>query len=169
MGLRGPPPKPADQRQRRNASTSTALVLSDGTLRPEAPPNLLRIIRERWDIYWRSELARAVRDVHIPVVERLFSLYDERERAYRAVRKHGRVTLGSQNQMVPHPALKYIATCDAEIRQLEDRLGLSPRAMAQLGADFAAAKKSLDDLSRSMESDDTDDTDDSDPRLQLAK
>lgn len=136
------------------------------------PAGLLKVTSARWDVYWNSELARATREAHIPIVERLFFRYDERERAYRTVRKQGRVTKGSQGQIVVHPLLKYIDACDAEIRQLEDRLGLSPRGMAQLGSNFAAVKKSLDDVNSSLEKDDDatdDDSDGEDPRLQIAR
>lgn len=113
-------------------------------------------------------MAQATREAHIPIVERLFQRYDERERAYRTVRKQGRVATGSQGQVVAHPLLKYIDSCDAEIRQLEDRLGLSPRGMAQLGNHFAQAQRSLDDLNSTLETDIPDD-DDSDPRIQAAR
>lgn len=104
---------------------------------PAAPDGILKLTRDRWKVYWSSDLSRATRDAHLPIVERLFYRYDERERAYRAVRKKGRVVEGSQGQLVQHPLLKYIDACDAEIRQLEDRLGLSPRGLARLGSSFA--------------------------------
>lgn len=165
MGLRGPIPKPDDRRQRRNKLSP--LVLGDSRRAPDPPQGLLRIWSDRWVLYWQSELAQAARDAHLPMIERLFFRYDERERAYRAVRREGRVTRGSQGQMVAHPLLRYIDACDMEIRQLEDRLGLSPRSMAALGIAFAGAQKSLDDLNRSMEEDEPgeDDTSNNDPRI----
>lgn len=84
----------------------------------------------------------------------------------RTVRRAGRVTKGSQGQLVLHPLLKYIDQCEAAIRQDEDRLGLNPRAMAQLGASFASAQKSLDELNSDMETDDQDDGD-GDPRVAI--
>jgi P27 family predicted phage terminase small subunit len=129
---------------------------------PQPPSGLLKVTKQRWQTYWGSELARATREAHLPMVERLFQRYDERERAYRTVRKDGRVTIGSTGQMVAHPLLRYIDNCDSEIRQLEDRLGLSPRGMAQLGSSFATAARSLDDLNHALETDD----DDSDPRVE---
>lgn len=121
----------------------------------------------RWPIYWASDVARATCEAHIPIVERLFIRYDERARAYATVRKQGRVTQGSQGQLVAHPLLKYIDACDAEIRQMEDRLGLSPRGMAQLGANFAHAQKTLDDLNQTMEAPDNTEDNDADPRIQV--
>lgn len=131
MGLRGPLPKPAHLRQRRNKLP--ALVLGGEHPIPDAPDGLLKIWADRWYHYWQSDLGKAARMPHLPMVERLFFRYDERERAYRTMRKSGRLTYGSQGQLVPHPLLKYIDACDAEIRQLEDRLGLSPKSMAALG------------------------------------
>lgn len=162
--MKGRPPKPAEQRQ--GHRTRHALVLRVAAKVPRAPAGLLAQTRERWGVYWRSELASATREAHLPVVERLFYRYDERERAFRAVRKYGRVVRGSQGQPVANPLLRYIDACDAEIRQLEDRLGLSPRGMAQLGVNFANAQKSLDDLNRTMEPEGDDDRDE-DPRVQV--
>lgn len=136
-------PKPPDRRQRRNKASQQ---LRPVVAAPEPPDGLLKLTREAWAVYWQSEVAQATRDVHFPVVVRLFRLMDERERAYRSVRQNGRVTEGSRGQPTLNPLLRYIALCDAEIRQLEDRLGLSPRGMALLGGHFAHAQRSLDDL-----------------------
>jgi P27 family predicted phage terminase small subunit len=164
--LKGRPPKSPDRLQRRNASPVLALSAGE-RLAPPPPVGVLKLTRARWQTYWASELAGATRDAHIPIVERLFYRYDERERASRTVRKEGRITRGSQGQLVQHPLLKYIDACDAEIRQLEDRLGLSPRGMAQLGSSFATAQRSLDDLNRTLQSDTEEADDDSDPRVQI--
>lgn len=173
MGVRllghRPPPKPDGRRQRRNARPQFALVSGTSGLEiPPAPDDLLPSTQESWVAYWTDEVARAARPSHMPVITRLFQRYDERERAYRTVKKDGRVTMGSQGQIVAHPLLKYIDACDAEIRQLEDRLGLSPRGMAQLGANFAAAQKSLDDLNDQLNHTDADGHSD-DPRLSIAR
>lgn len=168
MGFRGPQPKPDAERQRRNKRPQLALAAPRSAM-PAAPRGLLKITLERWGAYWSSELAQAVRDAHVPVVDRLFQRYDERERAYRTVRREGRVTKGSQGQVVAHPLLKYIDACDSEIRQLEDRLGLSPKAMAQLALAGSAAQKSLDDVNKSLEQDEDDGhRDEIDPRLSVA-
>jgi P27 family predicted phage terminase small subunit len=165
MGLRGPAPKPSDRRQRRNHGAVVVLRAADAV--PEAPAGLLRSTVTRWATFWQSELARATRQPHLPMVERLFTLYDERERSFRVVKRDGRLVMGSQGQPVQNPLLRYIATCDAEIRQLEDRLGLSPKGMAALGTAFAGAQKSLDDLNRDHEEEPLPD-DDADPRLEVA-
>lgn len=159
MGVRGPQPKPAAKRQRRNRQPALAVVPEREI--PKAPKRMLGVTRDRWVTYWESDVAKVSQPAHLPIIERLFIRYDERERAYRLVRKEGRLTIGSQGQPVQHPMLKYIDDCDKEIRQLEDRLGLSPRAMLQMGTTFQDMLKSFEDRNRSLEADD-----DEDPRLQ---
>lgn len=152
-GSRGPLSKPDDRRQRRNKRPPLVL---DGarTKAPSAPGYYLDITRKRWGAYWVSEFAQVVRVSQMPMIYRLFDRYDERERAMRVVRKQGRVVDGSQGQLVQHPLLKYIDSCDAAIVVLEDRLGLSPRGAAALGIGLAKAKKSLDEINAAMRADD---------------
>src|SRR5689334_11134655 len=101
MGFRGPKPKPDEARQRRNKPRT--VVLSIRTSVPAPPAGLLEVTKERWGVYWKSPMSRAVQDAHIPVVERLFLRYDERARAYRAVRKSGRLAIGTKGQPIAHP------------------------------------------------------------------
>ena len=60
---------------------------------------------------------------------------------------HGNpLVLGSQGQPVANPLARVVLGYDAEIRQLEDRLGLSPRARANLGISVGEAVKKLEDM-----------------------
>jgi hypothetical protein len=43
---------------------------------------------------------------------------------------------------------------DAEIRNLEDRIGLNPKARVQLGIQLVSAKKSLSDLNSELDLED---------------
>jgi hypothetical protein len=43
---------------------------------------------------------------------------------------------------------------DAEIRNLEDRIGLNPKARVTLGIQLVSAKKSLSDLNTELDLDD---------------
>ncbi len=167
---RGPAPKPTARRQRRNREPQ--LEVHTGVpdiqpsqlpaVRPEMPPYpkaILKVTRERWAAYWSHEVSTVACEVDLPMVERLHRRYDERERAYREIRKVGRLTKGSQGQIILHPLLKYINECEQEIRQLEDRLGLSPAARLRMGAALAGAKRTLDDVNGSLGN-----TDQEDPR-----
>lgn len=161
MGSRGPQPKPAAKRQRRNRKPELSVVPASEN--PKPPKRLLKTTRDRWVTYWESDLAKVAQPAHLPIIERLFIRYDERERAYRLVRTEGRLCRGSQGQPVQHPMLKYIDDCDKEIRALEDRLGLSPQAMLRMGTTFSDMMKSFDDRNRAFEVDE-----DEDPRLQVS-
>lgn len=86
------------------------------------------------------------------VVEQLTQLLDERERCREAV-KGKRLVEGSQGQPRLNPLLKYIGDLDAEIRQLRDRLGLTPKARLALGIAVGQVRKDLDALNRELEPD----------------
>ena len=117
-----------------------------------------------WQSLWASPLASAFLASDLPALGRLFELRDERVRASRVARRD-RVVPGSKGQPVLSPMVGYVATLDAEIRNLEDRFGLTPRARLQLGVTFGEAHRSLADVNASFLEDDRHDDDREDPRL----
>lgn len=88
-------------------------------------------------------------DTDIQAVRRLFTLYDERERAYRGYRKD-RLLVGSRGQTVLNPLGRAMSVFDAEIRHLEDRLGMNPRARLQLGIALGETTNSMRDLNEGL-------------------
>jgi P27 family predicted phage terminase small subunit len=174
--MSGPPPKQSERRQRRNERTSTeragvGLVALEGG-KVEAPPpapGLLKASRASWERFWSSPLAPLTIPADLPALERLWSLYDERARAYRGYR-HERLVEGSQGQPVLNPLAAAMKAMDAEIRALEDRFGLTPMARLRLGVQLGEAARSLEDLNRSMDDDDPGDADeDVDPRVRVVE
>ena len=120
---------------------------------------------DAWNRLWSSDVAQVLElDSDIESVVRWVSLLDERERTFRAFRQK-RMVEGSQGQPVLSPLWQVVQSCDRELRALEDRIGLSPRARLQLGITYAEAGKSLDELNRLLERDDQDDAEIEDPRL----
>jgi P27 family predicted phage terminase small subunit len=114
-----------------------------------------------WAAFWRSPIAEVVIPaMDLPAVYRLFTLYDERERAYRAWRKQ-RLVRGSKGQLVLNPLAAQMNKMDTAIRQLEDRFGLTPKSRAQLGVTFTVAQESSADLNPDLDVDWDDD-----PRLE---
>lgn len=156
MAGRGVLPKPDRVRRNRPKKPELALV---GELDVPAPPiGLLKATRTWWLDFWRSDLAKALQaDTDRQALERLATLYDERERTYRVIRRlrGGPVAHGSQGQLVLHPLAKYLATTDSEIRQLEDRFGLNPRARIALGLQLTQARRDLEDLWDDADADET--------------
>jgi P27 family predicted phage terminase small subunit len=159
----GPPPKHSDRRQRRNRR-DLVIVPSDPAPTPPAPSGLLAASTRAWSTLWGSPLASAFLPSDLPALSRLFELRDERVRAFRAARK-ARVVQGSKGQPVLSPMVGYVASLDAEIRNLEDRFGLTPRARLQLGVTFGEAHRSLADVNASFLEDDRHEDDVEDPRL----
>lgn len=170
------PPKQADRRQRRNATGAGLVVIPITPVAvPPAPTGLLNVTKDRWSTFWRSPPARLVLSSDGFALERLFRLYDERERSYRTVRapardaegrvirgRGSRLVEGSKGQPRLNPLLTVIPTLDAEIRALEDRFGLTPLARLRLGVTFGEAATSLDALNAQLEDDEEPDAD---PRL----
>ena len=160
----GPPPKHGG---RRSSSSSKALELAPApTATPDPPAGLLKKTRDQWVAFWSSDVAGVVASAtDMPALERLFTLYDERERYSRAVKKSPLVT-GSKGQMVLNPLSRQVGALDPEIRQLEDRFGLTPMARLKLGIKLGAARRTLDDLNDSLaEVDENED----DPRLEIVE
>ena len=156
-----PPRKDPARRQRRNRKPH--LTLAKETARaPAVPDGLLKKTRDQWLSYWKSDASGVVLPEHMPAIERLFMLYDEWERAARAIRRK-RMVKGSQGQPVQNPLIKYMDSCSKEIRALEDRFGLTPGAMQKMGG-MTELGKSLDDMNRELDVDD-----DQDPRLKAVK
>jgi P27 family predicted phage terminase small subunit len=160
------PPKPAERRQRRNARDvgNVLSVALPARPVPPMPVGLLAPVRAACAAFWASEQASLVMPADHPALARLFALLDERERSARAARRQ-RLVEGSQGQVVLNPLLKYVSSLDAEIRQLEDRFGLTPLARLRLGVTFGEAHRSLADLNRAL-LEEVDDDDD-DPRADI--
>lgn len=131
---------------------------------PQPQKGWLAVTKDRWEAFWRSSLAQIVeRDSDLPALARLFSLYDELERAERAFRRK-RFVSGSKGQPRLNPLAGHIAQLEPMIRALEDRFGLTPLSRLKLGIEFGNAHRSLDDLNRSFNADDRAEAD---PRLEV--
>lgn len=173
--MAGPPPKPDDRRQGRGERTSTKragvglVALPGGKPEPPSSPvGLLKATREDWTEFWRSPLGSLVVSADFPAVRRLFTLYDERSRAYSGYRRE-RLVLGGNKQQALNPLLAAMGMLDKEIRALEDRFGLTPMARLRLGVALGEAAKSLDELNRSLDADDDTDEPAADPRVRVVE
>ena len=146
-----PDRKPAARRQRRNKPN---LVLLDRGAKKvslhAAPKGLLQETRASWQVFWGSPLARIVEDTDLPALRRLFLLYDEHARCWRAFRTK-RFVAGSRGQPRLNPLAQFVCALASEIRQLEKMFGFSPRARLQLGLTYGEAQRSLEDLARDVQ------------------
>ncbi len=162
-------PKPKPLRQNTERRDIGLVAISGGRPEPPAPPaGLLAETVADWQAFWTSALASAaVPATDLPAITRLFRLRDERERMARVVRK-ARVVLGSEGQPRANPLYSQINSFDAEIRQIEDRFGLTPMARLKLGITLGDAARSLADLNAELDGDLDDDAATADVLLALA-
>lgn len=165
-----PPRKPPDRRQGRGTNDAEVAPATAGAPwrygrhRPPPPPHLpkqklLAQTVTSWKTFWDSELAQLVLPADLPALQRLFRMYDARERLERTFMSKPFVD-GSTGQLVAHPAAKVVASLDTAIDRLEPRFGITPKGRLELGVTFGAAAKSLEEMNRAFEEDDEDD----DPR-----
>ncbi len=133
---------------------------------PPAPPEgLSGAALTAWEAFWRSPVAAAVdTSSDLPALHRLFGLYEERERAFRGMRRRW-IVAGSTGQPSLNPLAKYLAYLDDGIRALEDRFGLTPMARLKLGIAVGEARRSLEELNLAIADEDGHE----DPRLELAE
>jgi P27 family predicted phage terminase small subunit len=167
MAGRGPAPKDPEKRQRRNgAAPLEAITGGMAPVEVPVPPaGLLKGTRERWSAYWASPVAQLADPVSdLAALVRLFRLYDDLERSHNAVRRQGHMVRGHRDQQVMNPLLKHMQLLMAEVRQLEDRFGLSPRARLSLNVTLGEAAKSLADLNAEFTAGGDDDDD---PRFDI--
>lgn len=151
------PRKPADRRQ--NHKTADLQLVAGGkaeVVTPDPPDGLLPETAEWWGELWSSDIRQAWERSDWPALRRLAEMYDERERALKAYRSQ-RLVEGSQGQPVLNPMWKVAEQLDKEIRQLEDRFGLSPKARLQLGITFGQAQTSMQALMEAMTDGESDD------------
>ena len=143
--------KPLDQREHRIRPT----VVDIGAYKKRDIPKLkgryLKITKEWWEDFWNSDLATAIdHKSDQSAVYRLATLIDERERVYKQAKKE-RLVVGSQGQVVLNPLYSAMLKLDAEIRQLEDRIGMNPKSRVSLGIQIGGLKKTLADLNADLE------------------
>lgn len=145
--------KPADLRQNRITHDLGVVVSREpAALIPSPPSGLLKSTRERWDAFWRSDVSQAIDPgSDRGRLDRWIRWVDEWERAYRSMRKDGRVVEGSQGQPRLSPLASYLSTCEAAIQAAEKELGLTPKARADLGIAFVEAKRSIKELNAALD------------------
>lgn len=136
-------PKHPDTRQRRNASGGDLVLVQGGKLEPpKLDRRWLKVTKEAHDAFWSSDVALAVRPEDLSTLRRLFNLKDDHERMSRAARREPLVA-GSQGQLVENPMAKRADRLLGEIRQLEERFGMTPTSRMRLAVSTADAQSAV--------------------------
>ena len=159
MGSRGPAPKSAERRQRRNVRPVLAVHQGAHLVEPPKPRRgWLKRTREAWKTWWVSDLAQVAAPTDLPALERMFCLRDEAERALRDYRR-GRWAVSAKGQMIVNPFGKMWLALSKEAGALEDRMAGSLRARVQTGLAVAKAQQTMEERNRALKVDWDDDGD----------
>ena len=143
--------KPVDQREHRIRPKVVDIGAYKKRDIPQLKGRYLKNTKLWWEDFWKSDLASAIdTKSDQSAVYRLATLIDERERVYKQAKKD-RLVVGSQGQVVLNPLYSAMLKLDAEIRQLEDRIGMNPKSRVSLGIQIGQAKRTLADLNADLE------------------
>ena len=143
--------KPVDQREHRIRPKLVDISAYKKRDIPQLRGRYLKNTKLWWEDFWNSDLASAIdTKSDQQAVYRLATLIDERERILKQAKKD-RLVVGSQGQAVLNPLYSAMLKIDAEIRQLEDRLGMNPKSRISLGIQLGQMKKTLADLNADLE------------------
>ena len=143
--------KPVDQREHRIRPKLVEIGAYQKRDLPKLRGRYLKNTKLWWEDFWNSDLATAIdTKSDQQAVYRLATLIDERERIFKQAKKD-RLVVGSQGQAVLNPLYSAMLKIDAEIRQLEDRLGMNPKSRISLGIQLGQMKKTLADLNADLE------------------
>ena len=143
--------KPIDQREHRIRPKLVDIDAYKKRNIPKLSGRYLKITKTWWEDFWNSDLATAIDEKSDQsAIYRLATLIDERERIYKQAKKD-RLVVGSQGQVVLNPLYTAMLKLDAEIRQLEDRIGMNPKSRVSLGIQIGGLKKTLADLNADLE------------------
>lgn len=147
----------------RNGHVSSSLVLLPGGREslPVMPTGWTNTTAASWDAYWTDTVAGLIQPSEVAIVCRYFEYVDEWNRTMRAF-KAQRLVEGSTGQPRLNPLAGFLRELEGVMSALEMRLGLSPKARAQLGIVLGEAKRSLADLNNDLGGNDHSDEDSQD-------
>ena len=103
-------------------------------------------IQEQWQDFWTTDLSNAIDKAQLPVLKRLFRLRNEQQIFIELAAREDYFSNGSKEQLKIHPARDEIRKLEPLIVALEDRLGLSPKAKANLGLATASTMLTVEHL-----------------------
>ncbi len=144
-----PPRKRPDQRQdNRPARAALAVVKpTSATRKPAASRGWRKATKDAWVEYWASEVSGAAESVDLSALRRLFTMRDMQAACWARYEAEPYVD-GSKGQPVANPSLDDALKLERAIVALEDRLGLSPKARANLSMAIGQAQMTAADLNR---------------------
>lgn len=144
--------KSVDDRVDDRSQRGLVVLPSSGVVVPEAEKGWLASTKVEWAEFFGSDQAQALDGSTVPGVRRLFEMRDLQSRAWVRYKKEPYVD-GSQGQPVANPAFDEAMKLERAIVALEDRYGVSLKALANLGVAVGQARLTAAELNRmAMES-----------------
>ena len=125
--------KADDTKQDRRQSRQAQVIESQALDVPAALEAWLPEIKEQWDWFWTTELSSTIDRGSLAVLQRLFKLRNEQAVLWQIADASETLTAGSTGQQKLNPAIEGALKLEPLIVALEDRLGLSSKAKANLG------------------------------------
>lgn len=119
---------------------------------PAATRGWAKVTKDAWKTYWASEVSAAAQDVDLPGLRRLFTMLDVQAACWARYEAQPYVD-GSKGQPVSNPALDDALKLERAVVALEDRLGLSPKARANLAISIGQAQLTAADLNQMAKED----------------
>ncbi len=154
----GPPPKPAERRQRR-AHRDLGAIGAAGKP-PRMPQGLCRQAQVAWNGYWGDVVSGVTRDSDTTLVLRWVKNLDRYHRLL-AVADRSPMVKGSTGQQRANPVYALALQIESSIKDDEKQLGIGPLNRLRLGVALSEGAKSLAELNAEAE----DDAKDADPRV----
>ncbi len=114
---------------------------------PVPPPTWLKGTKDEWAAFFTSDQARALDGATLPGVFRLFEMRDLQSRSWARYKKQPYLD-GSRGQPVANPAFDEAMALERAIIALEDRYGVSLKALANLGVAVGQAQITAAELNR---------------------
>ena len=125
-------PKPAASRQGNSPNKVTIPRATSLVPVPDPPGTRGPYGANLWRQLWESG-----RGVYAPtdsyILERYCNLSDRRRLLLAVLEDEGFLGVGSQGQVVAHPAARLVTVVESRLGPIEDRLGLSPESRMALG------------------------------------
>lgn len=138
--------KSDDTKQDQRASRKLKQVDDSALEVPAADAGWLPEIQQQWQDFWTTDLSRAIDQAQLPVLKRLFRLRNEQQMMLEIAASEPYFSAGSKEQLKIHPARDEVRKLEPLIVALEDRLGLSPKAKANLGLATGQAMLTVEHL-----------------------
>ncbi len=125
------------------------LVVIAGGLNATPEPDAKWLVgtKREWAAFFASDQAASLDGATLPGVVRMFAMRDLQSRAWARYKKQPYVD-GSQGQPVANPAFDEAMKLERAIVALEDRYGVSLKALANLGVAVGQAQITAAELNR---------------------